>query len=157
MSISFSALAGARAGHGAAPPMRPPFAVSQRRDGAVYVLALAGELDLFSAPRLREAIARADRDVVLDLTQVGFVDSSGLAAILGAARRLATAGRRLSLVAGAGYVRALLERTGLIGPLEVFASLAGARAAHRAARAEPDPLHSGARRSSPTLILQRAG
>jgi hypothetical protein len=52
-------------------------------------------------------------------------------AILGAARRLASADRRLSLVSGTDHVRALLERTRLIGPLEVFASLAGARAAHR--------------------------
>ena len=157
MSISLSALAGARAGQDAAPPVPHPFAVHERRDGAVDVLALAGELDAFSAPRLREAIARADRDVVLDLRQVGFVDSSGLGAILGAARRLATAGRRLSLVAGAGHVRDLLERTGLIGPLEVFASLAGARAAHGAARAEPDRLRTGAGRASRTLIPHRAG
>ena len=67
----------------------------------VVVLAPAGELDLATAPRLRELLDEAHRPratVVLDLSDVGFLDSSALAVVLGAERRLRATGGTLRLV-----------------------------------------------------------
>lgn len=62
-----------------------------RRDGAI-VVALAGELDLYNAPVVREALAAAlasspDR-LVIDLSDVAFVDSTALGVMLEARAKL---------------------------------------------------------------------
>lgn len=88
-----------------------------RRDGVVW-LALGGELDVFTAPRLRssleEATASDSEPLVLDLRGLEFLDSSGLAVILGAHERREQAGgepMRL-VISGSGPVEALFETIG---------------------------------------------
>ena len=57
---------------------------TEERDG-LTVVKLGGELDLFTTPRLTEAldaVADEDRRVVLDLRGLEFMDSTGLAVIL---------------------------------------------------------------------------
>ena len=66
------------------------------------VLSLAGELDLTTAPRLREQVVRTvvngQPRVVLDLQDVEFVDSTGLGVLVGARRRADVLGVRVVLV-----------------------------------------------------------
>ena len=61
-----------------------------RRAGVLW-LAMGGELDVFSAPELRAALREAKlgpaETLVLDMRGLGFIDSSGLAVILGAHER----------------------------------------------------------------------
>lgn len=94
------------------------------RDGDVVVLTLRGELDMQTVPRLRKALAdaltSADGAVLVDLTDVVFIDSTGLAALLNALRRLTRARRRMMLVAGEGPVRRLLELTRLDSTFALF-------------------------------------
>lgn len=105
------------------------------RDGW-QVLAVVGELDLASAPRVRQAVVRAlgsdgavgDGDggvhgVVLDLGAVDFIDSSGLGVIIGAQRRLRAVGRALRLVVTEPHVREVFALTGLDRILDLSASL----------------------------------
>lgn len=88
-----------------------------RRDSATW-LAVGGELDAFTAPNLRQAIETAEEaepaTLVLDLRGVTFIDSSGLAVILGAHQRASEAGRpELKLViAGAAAVESLFDTIG---------------------------------------------
>lgn len=88
-----------------------------RRDGIAW-LALGGELDVFTAPTLREAIEEAapagSENLVLDLRGLSFLDSSGLAVILAAHERLGgTGGGELRLVIrGSAPVEALFETIG---------------------------------------------
>jgi len=61
--------------------------VSAHRIGAVQVVSVAGEVDLLTAPQLRAAIEAAFADagssmVVVDLTDVGFLASAGLGALV---------------------------------------------------------------------------
>ena len=81
----------------------------------MIVVAVEGDLDLHSAPELRErlsAIIEGDtRQVVLDLSDVTFLDSMGLGVILGAKKRLATTGRELELVIANPEIRRLFEIT----------------------------------------------
>jgi anti-anti-sigma factor len=63
-----------------------------RRDRGYAIVAVAGEVDIATVTRLRERLfelAASGRTLVVDLDQVSFIDSAGLAALVGAARRAA--------------------------------------------------------------------
>src|SRR4051812_10248693 len=71
-------------------PFRPPRfdVVTSEHDGAL-VLRLSGELDLVSEPILAAALAHADgRPIRIELEELAFMDSTGLRALLGAAREV---------------------------------------------------------------------
>jgi anti-sigma B factor antagonist len=92
--------------------------IEGRTMGTWMVLAVAGELDLATAPGLRERVRAITPDgplkVVLDLTGVGFVDSSGLGAIVACLKHVRELGGDLVLVApDASPVATLLRLTGL--------------------------------------------
>lgn len=77
------------------------------------VLALSGELDLSSAQALsRELIdAEASGRVVVDLSGLKFMDSTGLHTLLSAQRRYEQSGSRLSLLRGPPQVQRVFELT----------------------------------------------
>ena len=60
-------------------------------------LRVAGELDLFTAPELNAALRDARGDVVLDLRDVTFVDSTGLAVLVAHRRTCRTRGSVLRI------------------------------------------------------------
>jgi anti-anti-sigma factor len=95
----------------------PDLVLTTDRDGSRAVLTVRGELDAYSAPGLEDQIARLVaehiNEVVLDLSQTGFLDSSGLRAILTAQRRLGESGGEMRLRAPSEPVTRLLEITGL--------------------------------------------
>ena len=88
-----------------------------QRDGVVW-LALGGELDVFTSPRLRDALEEAmptgSEALVLDLRGLSFLDSSGLAVILGVNERCRSRGpaRSASSSAARRSVEALFETIG---------------------------------------------
>lgn len=103
--------------------------------GAV-LLTVSGEVDLHTAPGLRaaldEAVALAGQGsgvVVADLSQVGFLDSTGLGELVAAHQALAASGGRLHLVVAHERVGRLLRITGLADVLTVHADRAAALAA----------------------------
>jgi anti-sigma B factor antagonist len=79
-------------------------------------LTARGEVDLASAPELEahlRSVERADADwVVVDLSGVEFMDSSGLHVLLAARKRLAEQGRTLSISGVRAQVRRLMELSG---------------------------------------------
>jgi anti-anti-sigma factor len=83
--------------------------------GDTLVLSLAGELDLADAPALREALRRAversPRRLVVDLTEVTFVDSTVLGALVEA--RSGLGGEAFALAAPGLEVRRALQVSGL--------------------------------------------
>jgi anti-anti-sigma factor len=87
-------------------------------------LSLRGELDLATTPILEESLEAAERDderiVALDLSELSFVDASGLKAILNAHRRAIRRGERgLSLINPSSDIRRLLELTAIDLTIEV--------------------------------------
>lgn len=93
---------------------------SRAADGVLVVL-LAGDIDLFSVPRLRAVLADAvgRTDLVLDLHEVEFCDSSALRVFVDAQRGQAAAGRTLEIRSPSLPVRDLFEVSGLRGVLRV--------------------------------------
>ena len=87
-----------------------PFELHTTTDSSdVVVVTVVGEVDMTTAPELTKAIdgvAGTARKVVVDLSGVTFLDSSGLNALVRGRRELAAADRELSVVAPpAGVVR----------------------------------------------------
>ena len=91
-----------------------PFWIRESLEGGRLVMALGGEIDLEVAPRLRAALeAHAEEDLVLDLSRVTFVDSTGFSALVHVLRQRRAAERELPLRTPSRPVRRLLELSGL--------------------------------------------
>jgi anti-anti-sigma factor len=92
-------------------------------DGEVELLAVSGEIDIASAPRLitslNEALGECSMPVVVDLTDVDFMDSTGLALLLNAHRRLARRGQGFAVVCSDGPVRRVFTITDMVETLRV--------------------------------------
>ena len=97
----------------------------QRADGT-FVVSVAGELDLYTAPEFERALLAADGagSVVVDLSRCTFIDSSALGRLLAANRRLGLAQARLSIVAPSAEVRQPFQLTGLDREFAFHQSLA---------------------------------
>jgi anti-sigma B factor antagonist len=88
---------------------------SSQRDGA-RVLQVSGEIDILGAPALRSALVLALEEsklVVLDLSGVSFLGSSGLAVLVEAREQAQRASQDLRLVCTTRIVLRALEATGL--------------------------------------------
>ena len=109
---------------------QPVLGVEQQGD--VCVVKLGGELDLYNAPQIREALTDACADsparVVVDLSEVDFMDSTALGVLIEARSLLAN--RRAFLLAAPGLeTRRALEISGLDRHFAVHDSLDAALAA----------------------------
>ncbi|WP_426508734.1 STAS domain-containing protein [Dactylosporangium sp. McL0621] len=89
---------------------------THRRDGRAHMM-LTGELDLDTAPSLLTAVVgeldAGAGEVVVDLTHLSFIDSSGLGTLVGCWRRAKSAGAKLVVAHPNEDVRVTLEITGL--------------------------------------------
>lgn len=76
--------------------------LATRTVGEHTVLEVGGEVDVYTAPRLRERLIElidaGARRVVVDLGRVDFLDSTGLGVLVGALKRLRSAGGSFALV-----------------------------------------------------------
>ena len=94
------------------------------------VVSLFGELDVATAPSLREQLITLINDgaghLVLDLEGLDFLDSTGLGTMIGALKRARTHGGDVRLVCTQARIRRLFEITGLDKALPLHASLAEA-------------------------------
>ena len=108
-----------------------PVAGIERNDGYV-VVSLAGELDLYNAAAVREALleccAESPERLIVDLSDVKFIDSTALGVLIEARTRLAN--RRGFLLAAPGLeTRRALEVSGLDRHFSVHETLDAAKTA----------------------------
>jgi anti-sigma B factor antagonist len=85
--------------------------------GDCAVLRVAGEVDVYTAPTLRERIldlaAKGAVHVIADMSRVDFLDSTGLGVLVGGLKRLRKHDGSLTLVISATRILRLFEMTGL--------------------------------------------
>jgi anti-sigma B factor antagonist len=95
--------------------------------GDSCVVTVAGEVDIYTSPALKAALAAAAADgcrtLVVDLERVGFIDSSGLGVLVGALRRAREEGGDLRVVSGNETVARILQITGLDKVFSLHATL----------------------------------
>lgn len=106
-------------------PSTPPgfsVEVDAPQEGAT-VIRVRGELDMSTSPELAKAVTTAGADtdrVRLDLTDVTFLDSSAIGALVAVGGELAQGGSRLQIGPRSDIVNRVLEITGLAEPSDAF-------------------------------------
>lgn len=103
------------------------FGLRTSRQGDCAVLSVAGEVDLATAPRLREALTSLVTEghlrVVVDLTGTEFLDSTGLGALVTGLKRVRAKGGEMRVVCTNERVAKVFEITSLDRVLPLFESL----------------------------------
>lgn len=101
--------------------------VSRPSDDGVPVLGVSGEVDVQSAPELRDGLTGllqdGSHDVVVDLSGVSFLDSTGLGALVAARTVADDAGGSLPLVCTHARILKLFAITGLDGVFDIHATV----------------------------------
>ena len=110
-----------------------PFELTIAEHGDVVHVTLRGELDISTASRLEDDLQRIEADaprvLLIDLSRLDFMDSSGLRLLISADARAREAGRRFVLVRGNEMVQRVLRLTRLDERLDIVeepGALAGA-------------------------------
>ena len=104
------------------------FEIAERQAGKdSHVVAVTGEIDLFTAPEFKQAVLSAieagAKRVVVDLIEVTFIDSSSLGVLIGAHRRLKARGGQLVVVCDRESILKTFRITGLDGVFTLAGSV----------------------------------
>ena len=90
---------------------------TEQLSGDAYLIALTGEVDLYTAPEFKtellDAIAKGAKHVVVDLSGTTFIDSTTLGVLVGGVKRLRTNDGQLSLICSDRNITKIFEITGL--------------------------------------------
>ena len=101
------------------------FSARYQRSGQWGVVTVVGELDLATVPQFRttahNAIPQAD-GLVIDLSECGLIDSTGLGVLVGVSRRMREASRPLFMIASSA-ARLTFERSRLDEIFDIVESL----------------------------------
>jgi anti-anti-sigma factor len=97
--------------------------VERTSQDGVELVSVEGEVDIATASRLisvlNTSVAEALKSVVVDLTDVGFMDSTGLALLINARRRLTLRRKGFAVVCPPGPLRRVFEITDMVETLHV--------------------------------------
>jgi anti-sigma B factor antagonist len=116
------------------------FAVAHRVEQGLTVVKISGEIDVFTSPRLREMlldiIDSGASHLVVDLSEVTFLDSTGLGVLVGIYHRLRARDGSMSFMGANDRVRRVFHVTQLTKIFVLHQSLEEALAAYEAAPAQ---------------------
>jgi anti-sigma B factor antagonist len=112
-------------------PVTPRFELDdERSDGGAHVINVRGEIHMSTAPGLQrgltEAIEGGHKAIVLDLSGVEFIDSTGLSVLLNGLRQVNAQQGRLALVCANPTVLRLFEITSLDKTFDIFSGRSAA-------------------------------
>lgn len=97
------------------------------------VLEVGGEIDVYTAPRLKERllelVADGTRQILVDLEAVEFLDSTGLGVLVGGLRRVRAQGGHLALVCTQERILKIFRITGLASFFDIHPSVEAAAGA----------------------------
>ena len=86
-------------------------------DCQTHIIELGGEVDLYTAPEFKERMVQlidgGKKQIVVDLSQATFIDSTTLGVLVGGVKRLRPAGGALALVCTDQNITKIFEITGL--------------------------------------------
>lgn len=103
------------------------------RIGHRAVLAASGEIDIASVDALRDAaqhaLAAGALELWIDLSEIEFMDSSGLRTLIDTRQAVLASGRHLIVICPPGPVRRVMEISGVEAAMEIYPDRASAHAA----------------------------
>ena len=113
--------------------------VDVRISEELVVCRPAGTLDAYTAPRLREAMAlmTSTRQLLIDLSDVSFIDSAALAALVSGIRRVRDGGGRVAVCSARTQVKRVLEAIGFERVVPMVETIDDGRAVVTGAGAPP--------------------
>jgi anti-sigma B factor antagonist len=98
------------------------------------VVAVGGEIDVYSAPKLRERLITlvdsGSYNLIVDMEAVEFLDSTGLGVLVGGLKRVRAHDGWIDLVCTQGRILRIFRITGLSKVFSIYDSVADAVAAH---------------------------
>ena len=101
--------------------------VTSRQEGARTVISVSGEIDVYTAPslreRLNELVASGHYDLVVDMEGVEFLDSTGLGVLVGGLKRVRSHDGTLRLVCAQEKILKVFRITGLTKVFPIHATL----------------------------------
>ncbi|GAA2081486.1 anti-sigma factor antagonist BldG [Aeromicrobium halocynthiae] len=107
--------------------------LTTRSEGRFEVIEVGGEIDVLTAPRLREAVVeavgRGRLNLIIDVQKVDFLDSTGLGVLVGALKRVRADGGSLDIVCTNARLLKIFEITGLDKVFGLHESVEAARLA----------------------------
>ena len=107
------------------------------KDG-IEVIDIRGEIDMYTAPRLRELlidlVSKGHYQLVVNLDKVGFLDSTGLGVLVGGLRRVRAHDGSLDLVCTQQRILKIFRITGLTEVFGIYETVDQAIAARRGRR-----------------------
>jgi anti-sigma B factor antagonist len=110
-----------------------PLAVKRSRSDGYELLAVEGEIDIATASRmiaaLNEALAEIETPLVVDLSRVVFMDSTGLALLINARHRVLRRGQGFAIVCPSGPIARVFEIADMVERLRVCPDRESARRA----------------------------
>ena len=125
-----------RAGHHSVPASAGPVSqeepnveltVTSRQEGARTVISVSGEIDVYTAPslreRLNELVASGHYDLVVDMEGVEFLDSTGLGVLVGGLKRVRSHDGTLRLVCAQEKILKVFRITGLTKVFPIHGTL----------------------------------
>jgi anti-sigma B factor antagonist len=105
----------------------PEFGISEERREALSIIKPHGEIDVATAPGLRDYLDKVTGGdggpIVVDLTAVTFIDSTGLGVLIGAQKHCDETERELRIVVTDPRIRKVFEITGLTDHFAMHDSL----------------------------------
>ena len=105
----------------------------RRADNNIPIIVLGGEVDVYTAPRFRttmiELIDEGNYDIIIDLSNVQYMDSAGLGALVSGLKRVREHAGSISLVSPTIPVQRVLDITRLSKILSIHLSEAAALSA----------------------------
>ncbi len=107
--------------------------LSTRAESGRTVVEVAGEIDVYTAPKLREQLAElvdaGRHDIVVDMQRVEFLDSTGLGVLVGGLKRIKQHDGSMNLVCTQERILKIFRITGLTKVFPIHESVAAAVAA----------------------------
>ncbi len=107
--------------------MEMELSLSTREAGGALVVDVAGEIDVYSSPKLRERLVGLVNDgatsIVVNLDDVEFIDSTGLGVLVGVLKRIRARGGSLGLVCHQDGLLRVFTITGLEKVFSIYPSV----------------------------------
>ena len=104
----------------------------------IEVIDVQGEIDIYTAPRLRELlidlVSQGSYQLIVNLDEVGFLDSTGLGVLVGGLRRVRAHDGSLDLVCTQQRIRKIFRITGLTEVFGIYETVDQAIAARKGRR-----------------------
>jgi anti-sigma B factor antagonist len=101
--------------------------LNHRKDGDRTILEVGGEVDVYTAPKLRERLVELVSDghynLLVDMTKVEFLDSTGLGVLVGGLKRVRSHDGGLALVCNQERILKIFRITGLTKVFPIYDSL----------------------------------